>query len=104
MMSGEDLSNVAPVAVLQDLAAQACLGITSVERNGHHYFAGLTQFPATLQSAMLTNHVDLFTTEVTDWPRINVSNGRLALATTLAAPFGYAGELDLSELESVALA
>jgi len=103
MMSGEDLSNVAPVAVLQDLAAQACLGITSVERNGHHYFAGLTQFPESLQNAMLTNHADLFTKEVTGWPRIDVRNGHLALATTLAAPFGYAGELDLSALETVAL-
>jgi hypothetical protein len=103
MMSGEDLSNVAPVAMLQDLAAQACLGITSVERNGHHYFAGLTQFPATLQNAMLTHHADLFTKEVTDWPRIDVRNGHLSLATTLAAPFGYAGELDLSALEKVSL-
>jgi len=103
MMSGEDLSNVAPVAVLQDLAAQACLGITSVERNGHHYFAGLTQFPESLQNAMLTNHADLFTKEVTGWPRIDVRNGHLALATTLAAPFGYAGELDMSALETVSL-
>lgn len=98
MMSGEDLSNVAPVAVLQDLAVQACLGITSVERNGHHYFAGLTQFPAAMQAAMLTRHADLFTKEITNWTRIDVRDGRLKLGTTLAAPFGYAGQLDFSEL------
>ncbi len=103
MMSGEDLSNVAPVAVLQDLAAQACFGITSVERNGHHYFAGLTQFPEALQNAMLTNHADLFTNAVTDWPRLDVRNGGLALSTVLDAPFGYAGDLDLSALERIAL-
>lgn len=103
MMSGEDLSNVAPVAVLQDLAAQACFGITSVERNGHHYFAGLTQFPETLQNAMLSNHGDLFTKEVTEWPRLDVRDGHIVLGTVLSAPFGYAGELDLSGLAKVAL-
>ena len=33
IMSGEDLCNVGPVALLQDLAVCAALGIESVERN-----------------------------------------------------------------------
>jgi hypothetical protein len=98
MMSGEDLSNVAPVAVLQDLAAQACFGITSVERNGHHYFAGLAQFPAALQQHMLTHHADLFVKTDAGWPRLNVDHGHLELGSVLAAPFGYAGDLDLSAI------
>ena len=98
MMSGEDLSNVGPVAVLQDLAAQACLGITSVERNGHHYFAGLAQFPESLQAHMLKNHGDLYIASAAGWPRLNVSAGRIAIGSVLAAPFGYAGKLDLSGL------
>src|SRR5581483_10437799 len=36
ILSGEDLANVGPVALLQDLAAMATLGIEHVERNGHH--------------------------------------------------------------------
>jgi hypothetical protein len=44
-MSGEDLVNIGPVALLQDLAAQAALGNATVERNGHHYFRGLSIFP-----------------------------------------------------------
>lgn len=44
-MSGEDLVNIGPVALLQDLAAQAALGNATVERNGHHYFRGLSVFP-----------------------------------------------------------
>jgi len=98
MMSGEDLSNVAPVAVLQDLAAQACFGITSVERNGHHYFAGLAQFPAALQQHMLTHHADLFVKTDAGWPRLNVDHGHLELGSVLVAPFGYAGDLDLSAI------
>jgi hypothetical protein len=33
MMSGEDLCNTGPIALLQDLAVMAALGIESVERN-----------------------------------------------------------------------
>ncbi|MCF7686958.1 MAG: hypothetical protein K9M98_01940 [Cephaloticoccus sp.] len=102
MMSGEDLSNVGPVAVLQDLAAQACLGITSVERNGHHYFAGLAQFPTVLQAHMLAQHSDLFIKSPAGWPRVKVSAGRIVIGSVLAAPFGYAGELDLSGLPTIA--
>ena len=49
VMSGEDLCNVGPVAVIQDLAVMSALGIESVERNGHHYMAGLSQFPEAAQ-------------------------------------------------------
>ena len=45
VMSAEDLANIGPVALMQDLAVAATLGISSVERNGHHYFAGLSAFP-----------------------------------------------------------
>lgn len=103
MMSGEDLSNVAPVAMPQDLVAQACFGITSVERNGHHYFAGLGQFPAALQTLMLTQHGDLFIQSEAGWSRLDVRAGHLELGSVLRAPFGYAGELDLSALTSVPL-
>jgi hypothetical protein len=103
MLSGEDLSNVGPVALLQDLAAAACLGVTSIERNGHHYFAGLSQFPAAIQAHILAHHGDLYTRSTAGWPRLDVKNGRLQLGSVLAAPFGYAGELDLSEIETESL-
>ncbi len=60
-MSGEDLVNIGPVALLQDLAAQAALGNASVERNGHHYFRGLSVFPPSISEAMLARHGDLYT-------------------------------------------
>lgn len=102
MMSGEDLSNVAPVAVLQDLVVQACLGITSVERNGHHYFAGAAQWPAAIQAQLLASHPDLFIKSAAGWPRLDVKTGRLELGSVLAAPFGYAGELDTTGLDQIA--
>ena len=99
LLSGEDLSNVGPVALLQDLAAAAALGVTSVERNGHHYFAGLAQFPAPWQAHMLTRHGDLFTRHAEGgWPRLDVRAGKIALGSVNAAPFGVACGLDLSVL------
>jgi hypothetical protein len=95
VLSGEDLTNLGPVALTQDLAAAAALGITTVERNGHHYFAGLSQFPAGLQSHVLGRHGDLFVRTTQGWPRVNVREGRLSLASVNAAPFGVAGDLDL---------
>lgn len=104
LLSGEDLSNVGPVALLQDLAVQAALGVTSVERNGHHYFAGLAQFPAAIQAHVLAHHGDLFTRSAAGWPRLDVRAGRIALGTTLRAPFGCAPGLELRALETVTLA
>ena len=60
LMSGEDLANVGPVALLNDLAAMAVLGIGDVERNGHHYFAGLGMFPQALQAEVCAAHPDLY--------------------------------------------
>ncbi|MBS0632163.1 MAG: hypothetical protein JSS11_09635 [Verrucomicrobia bacterium] len=101
MLSGEDLSNVGPVAVTQDLAVAATLGATSIERNGHHYFAGLAQFPAAVQAHMLAHHGDLFTPSAAGWPRLDVRGGRLHLGSVLRAPFGCAAGLDLSGLATV---
>jgi len=103
MLSGEDLTNVGPVALLQDLAMQAVLGVTSVERNGHHYFAGLAQFPAALQQHVLAHHGDLYTRSAAGWPRLDVRAGRIDLGSVLRAPFGCAPGLDLGGLETVAL-
>ena len=39
--SGEDLTNLGSIPLQQDLCLQATLGVSDVERNGHHYFRGL---------------------------------------------------------------
>jgi len=74
--------------------------VTSIERNGHHYFAGLSQFPASVQAHILQHHGDLYTRSEAGWPRLDVKNGRLQLGSVLTAPFGIAGDLDLTALET----
>jgi hypothetical protein len=50
-MSGEDLTTQAGLAVQQDLALVNLLGITHVERNGHHYVNGMAALPPAEQQA-----------------------------------------------------
>ncbi len=98
MLSGEDLCNIGPVALLQDLAVQAILGVESVERNGHHYFAGLSSWPKPIQQAVLTAHPDLYESSELGWPRLAVKNGRISTRSVVAAPLGVAAELPLETI------
>jgi hypothetical protein len=88
IMSGEDLANIGPVALLHDLAVCASLGIESVERNGHHYFAGLSMFPAEVQRQVLEAHGDLYHPSRDGWPTLTVRAGVLQTGSVVDAPFG----------------
>lgn len=101
MMSAEDLVNVGPVALLQDLTVQACLGNASVERNGHHYFRGLSMFPPSVQALILEKHGDLYEVAPEGWPRVKATAGELAVGSLLAAPFGCDFELPLDEFAAI---
>src|SRR5207237_170757 len=58
-MTGEDLTLQAGLAIQQDLALVSLLGLTHVERNGHHYVNGMTGLPVHEQDAFLQAHPDL---------------------------------------------
>jgi hypothetical protein len=95
-LSGEDLTNIGPVALLQDLAVQAALGVTSVERNGHHYFAGLSIWPQAVQEAVRRQHADLYRDSPRGWPTVRIEDGRISLKSVVAAPFGVGFDFDPS--------
>jgi L-alanine-DL-glutamate epimerase-like enolase superfamily enzyme len=59
-ISGEDLTVQAGLALQQDLALVSLLGLTHVERNGHHYVNGMAGLPQEEQRAFLTAHDDLY--------------------------------------------
>jgi hypothetical protein len=59
-MSGEDLTIQPGLALQQDLALVALLGLSHVERNGHHYVNGMAGLPAGEQAAFLAAHPDLY--------------------------------------------
>ncbi|MBI1918531.1 MAG: hypothetical protein HYS12_27885 [Planctomycetes bacterium] len=102
ILSGEDLANVGPVALLQDLAVCAALGIESVERNGHHYFAGLSMFPKEVQRQILASHPDLYHLSRDLWPTLTIEDGRLSLKSINAAPFGVAPLVNVEQFTPLA--
>jgi len=94
VLTGEDLCNLGPVALLQDLAMVALLGIEHVERNGHHYYRGLSLWPADWQDAALAAHGDLYTRHRDGFACLNIRGGRVALGSVNTAPLGVAPLFD----------
>jgi L-alanine-DL-glutamate epimerase-like enolase superfamily enzyme len=62
-IAGEDLTCQAGLAVQQDLALGALIGVTHAERNGHHYVDGFGDTPAAEAEAFLAGHPDLYTSD-----------------------------------------
>lgn len=98
-LSGEDLTNVG-VALLQDLAVVATLGIPHAERNGHHYFAGLRQFPEGLRKAVLAAHGDLYAVH-DGYPAVRIEQGKMSTRSVVAAPFGCGFEVHPAEFTAL---
>jgi len=94
VLSGEDLVNTGPIALLQDLAVLAALGVPHAERNGHHYFRDLGAFGKGTGERLLREHSDLFRTLDDGAAALTVKDGRLSLGSVAAAPFGTAFGID----------
>lgn len=59
-LSAEDLTMQAGPGIQQDLALVGWLGLTHVERNGHHYVNGLAAVPEAEQQAFLRSFPSLY--------------------------------------------
>lgn len=94
IISGEDLANVGPVALLNDLSVMSSLGINHVERNGHHYFAGLSVYPKDLQEKICLAHPDIYSFGQLDFPSLIINNGLISLDSLTRRAFGCGLELD----------
>lgn len=103
MLTGEDLCNLGPVALLQDLAMMAILGIEHVERNGHHYYRGLSMLPADWQEAARAAHGDLYVRHPEGFVSLRIHEGGLRLDSVNEAPFGVEPSLDPSVFERTAI-
>jgi hypothetical protein len=86
-MTGEDLTIQAGIALQQDLALVSLLGLTHVERNGHHYVNGMAGLPEREQAAFLESHADLYE-KSHGAVRLRIRNGNIQL-NSLNGP-GYA--------------
>jgi hypothetical protein len=84
LLSGEDLTCQAGLAVQQDALLAASLGITHIERNGHHYVDGFGIAPAAEADAFVRAHAGFYDQHA----RLRVVGGQLDI-TSLHVP-GFA--------------
>jgi hypothetical protein len=85
IVSAEDLTVQAGIALSQNLALWSALGIDQAERNGHYYGKGPDALPETEREALLRLHPDLFACNAQHHSRLRVTAGRLSLASVNAA-------------------
>ena len=100
-MSGEDLTTQAGLAVQQDLALVNLLGLTHVERNGHHYVNGMAGLPQPEQDAFLAAHPDLYERS-RGAVRLKIRDGRLAIGSLAGAGFASGADPDWTTLRPLA--
>lgn len=96
LVSAEDLANYGPVALLQDLAVASALGVEHIERNGHHYFAGLSGLPDAEQQRVLDAQPDIYARHAQGFAALSIHGGCLSCNSINQAPFGYISRLDLN--------
>ncbi len=91
LLSGEDLTCQAGLAVQQDTLLAASLGVTHIERNGHHYVDGFGIAPAAEAQAFAAAHPGLYAPSA-GRVRLAVRDGRLDLRSLHGPGFGHAAE------------
>ena len=102
IMSAEDLTIQAGLALQQDLALVSLLGITHIERNGHHYVNGMAALGAGEQQAFLDAHPDLYERSH-GAVRLGIRGGQLAIGSLhRGAGFASGAAPDWPSLQPIA--
>ena len=98
-MSAEDLTTLAGVCVQQDLALVSAMGLTHVERNGHHFVDGFAGRPRAEAVRFMEAHPDLYA-DTSRGARLAIREGVLDLGSVVdAVGLGAALEPDVAAME-----
>lgn len=100
VLTAEDLSTIPPLTVNQDLVVASAMGLSHIERNGHHYFARFAPLDATIAERTVAAHPDAFATQG-GTPRLRIEGGVLRIGSLLDAPFGLAPEPEPTTLTAL---
>jgi hypothetical protein len=100
-VTGEDLTCQAGLAVQQDLALGALIGVTHAERNGHHYVDGFGDTPAAEAQAFLSAHPDLYVSDGNK-VRLAIHDGDLLTGSLTTPGFATSVHPDWSALQPLA--
>ncbi len=101
ILSGEDLTCQAGLAVQQDTLLAASLGVTHIERNGHHYVRGFGVAPAQEAREFLQAHPGLYHPDSLG-ARLRIAGGRLDLTSLHRPGFAHAATPHWDALEPIA--
>ena len=85
-VTGEDLTCQAGLAVQQDLALGALIGVSHAERNGHHYVDGFGDTPPDEANAFLAAHPDIYA-RAGNKVRLAIHNGDLSTSSLTTPGF-----------------
>jgi hypothetical protein len=96
-VTAEDLTCQAGLAVQQDLALGALIGVTHAERNGHHYVDGFADTAAAEAQAFLAAHPDLYEAKGSN-VRLSIHDGDLLTGSLRAPGFAASVQPDWSAL------
>jgi hypothetical protein len=103
-MTGEDLTAQPGLAVQQDLALAGLLGLSHVERNGHHYAAGFDGQHAGVreQQMFAAAHPDLYEA-AGDRVRLAIHDGRIAIASLAVRGFASSAWPDVETMQPMGM-
>lgn len=92
-ISAEDLTNIAVVPLHQDLAHVAALGITHVERNGHHYVRGLDHLSERERELCRSEHAALYK-QMGSLLALDIQNGQIDIESLQRPGLGGGEAID----------
>jgi hypothetical protein len=100
LLSGEDLTCQAGLAVQQDTLLAASLGVRHIERNGHHYVDGFGTAPDAEAQAFAAAHPGLYETHA-GRPHLAVRGGQLDISSLHCTGFACAAAPDWRSLQAI---
>ncbi len=90
LLSGEDLTCQAGLGVQQDTLLASSLGVTHIERNGHHYVDGFGVAPAAEGAAFAAAYPGFYSVDADGRARLAVKGGALDLRALHSVGFASA--------------
>ena len=99
-VSAEDLTNIPIVSLHQDLVHVAALGLTHLERNGHHYIRGLDHLSEKEREICRARHYDLYIKNQ-DFMSLNIVDGAIDIRSLQLPGLGVNGAVDVLSMKSL---
>ncbi len=99
-LSAEDLTSMPLVALQQDFAVIAALGLDNAERNGHHFFYGLQHLTESEKASAATHHPGLYRSSEGEM-FLDVKDGKVDVSSLQVPGLGVMAEPDWESMKSL---